>query len=57
MKPFELEKEELFVEFRTSQNGLSQKEALKRLSEFGENKIKTQKRKNYLLQKRKKEMF
>lgn len=43
-----LNKEELKESFNTSENGLSSREAKKRLYEFGENKIKEANRKNIL---------
>ncbi|WP_281950771.1 cation-translocating P-type ATPase [Nitrosophilus kaiyonis] len=48
MKPFKLSKEKLFLEFRTSKNGLSKKEVKKRLKDFGFNIIQTRKKKNYI---------
>ena len=47
MKPFELQKEELFKTFRTSSNGLSSSEAKKREKEFALNIIEQKKKKNY----------
>ena len=48
MKPFEYTPEQLFLEFRTSQNGLHVSEVQKRQKEFGKNIIEANKKKNYL---------
>ena len=48
MKPFELSKENLLREFRTSEEGLSNKEISKRRKEFGPNVIEPKKEKNYV---------
>ncbi|MDB2405518.1 cation-transporting P-type ATPase [Arcobacteraceae bacterium] len=47
MKPFGLNKEELFRTFRTSLDGLSNDEAKRREKEFGSNVIEQKKKKNY----------
>lgn len=47
MKPFELNNEELFKTFRTSNEGLSSSEAKRREKEFGANLIEQKKKKNY----------
>lgn len=48
MKPYELSKEKLLHEFRTSQTGLTDKEIAKRQAEFGLNIIEQKKKKNYI---------
>ncbi len=48
MKPYRLTKEQLFKNFGTSENGLGEKEALKRNIEFGDNIIEQKKKKNYI---------
>ena len=48
MKPYELSKEKLLGEFRTSEEGLTHKEIIKRQNEFGANIIEQKKKKNYV---------
>ncbi len=48
MEAYTLNHEELFKEFHTDKNGLSTKEANRRLVDFGENKIQSASKKNYL---------
>ena len=48
MKSFELNKEQLFNEFRTSHEGLERLEIEKRSKEFGKNVIESKKKKNYI---------
>ena len=48
MKVYSLDKNSLLKRFRTTQNGLSEKEAKERLEEFGENVIESKQQKNYL---------
>ena len=48
MEAYKLNHEELFKEFHTNKNGLSTKEANRRLVDFGENKIQSASKKNYL---------
>jgi len=48
MKPYELSRENLLYQFRTSGAGLSEKEKFKRQGEFGLNIIEQKKKKNYL---------
>ncbi|QOY51954.1 cation-translocating P-type ATPase [Candidatus Sulfurimonas baltica] len=50
MQPYKLNSQELFESFHTSKNGLSTKEANRRIVDFGENKIQSQTKKNYLLE-------
>jgi len=47
MKTFELNKKTLFERFRTSKDGISEQEAIKREQEFGKNIIESKKKKNY----------
>lgn len=48
MQAYKLSHEELFQKFHTDKNGLSTKEAHRRLVDFGENKIQSASKKNYL---------
>jgi len=48
MEAYKLSHEQLLQKFHTSQNGLSIKEANRRLIDFGENKIQNGQKKNYL---------
>ncbi len=48
MEAYKLNHEELFKKFHTNKNGLSTKEANRRLVDFGENKIQSASKKNYL---------
>ncbi|OIP53496.1 MAG: hypothetical protein AUK54_08810 [Helicobacteraceae bacterium CG2_30_36_10] len=48
MQAYKLNHEELFQKFHTDKNGLSTKEAHRRLVDFGENKIQSASKKNYL---------
>lgn len=45
MKPFELDKQQLFKEFRTSNDGLNSQESKSRLEQFGLNIIEQKKKK------------
>ena len=48
MEVFKLSKEQLFDKYHTNDSGLSTKEALRRLVDFGENKIQSAKKKSYI---------
>ena len=48
MEPFRLGREELYREFHTKEEGLSEKEAERRLTDFGFNEIETGTKKSYL---------
>jgi sodium/potassium-transporting ATPase subunit alpha len=48
MEPFRLSREELYREFHTKEEGLSAKEAERRLTDFGFNAIETGTKKSYL---------
>ena len=48
MEPYRLEREQLYQKFRTQAEGLSPKEAARRLADFGPNTIEGGKKKRYL---------
>ncbi len=48
MQPYNLTKEQLFEQFKTSPEGLTSDEVLKREKEFGKNIIESKKKKNYV---------
>jgi len=48
MKAFNLSSEKLFHEFRTSKDGVGEKDVLGRQEEFGKNIIESKKKKNYI---------
>ncbi len=48
MEPYRLEREQLYQKFRTQAEGLSPKEAARRLADFGPNTIEGGKKKHYL---------